>query len=222
VLHRRLRGRRPGHLTFFFRSKVKGDNMDTQQAYTDRLEAQMRASDARLDQMEAAARARDARAEMDEISGLRARRDRVRQQVADARKSLGDDAETLRRQVDADWTDIRRRIADAHSRYTAWDEARERRFNAHLDEAEAALRESGARDAEAAAGGRAQVAEAQQELREKAAAARREYDAWRGERTDQARQRKLDDAELELEEASNRYAAALAGVSQRGSGVKSS
>jgi hypothetical protein len=189
--------------------------MNTQQAYTDRLDAQMRAADARLDQLEAAARAHNAQAEMDEVSGLRARRDRVRQQVADARKAAWDDSEALRRRVDADWTDFRRSVADAHGRYTAWDAARERRFNARLDQADAALRESAAADADVAAGGRAQIAEAQNELRDSAAAARQKFAAWREQRTDQG-QRALDDAELQLEEASNRYAAVLEDSQQGG------
>jgi hypothetical protein len=189
--------------------------MNTQEAYAARLEAQMRAADARLDQMEAQARARNARAEMNEISGLRARRDKINQQVAAAKKDLHDDWEAVRRQVDSDWTAFRRSVSESHSRYTAWDEARERKFSAHLDEAESALRESSARDAEAVADARIDLAGAQQELRDKTAAARRKYDAWRGQRKDEKRQRELDDAELELEEASNRYAAALQGASQR-------
>ena len=196
--------------------------MDTQQAYAARLEAQMRAADVRLDQMEAQARARDARAEMDEISGLRARRDKIRQQLATARKELRDDWEAVRRRVDTDWTEFRRSVAESHSRFTAWDDARERNFVAHLDEGEGALRESAARDAEVAADMRVELAGAQQELREKVAAARQSYDAWRERRKDEKLQRKLDDAELELEEASNRYAAAVEGMSQRGSGRKSS
>ncbi|MFL5577446.1 MAG: hypothetical protein ACJ79S_15915 [Gemmatimonadaceae bacterium] len=190
--------------------------MDTQQASGDRLDAQMRAADARLDQMEAQARARNARAEMDEISGLRARRDQVRQKVEQAKKEMKDDREIVRAQMSADWADVRREIADAHNRYTAWDDARERRFTAHLDQADAFVREQGAKDAEVGADVGARLAEARQDLRDKAAAARRSYDAWRERRSDQAAQRKLDDAELELEEASNRYAAAREGVQQRG------
>jgi hypothetical protein len=33
---------------------------------------------------------------------------------------------------------LQRSLADANAKYSAWDDARERRFNAHLDEAEAA------------------------------------------------------------------------------------
>jgi len=190
--------------------------MASQQADSARLEAQMRAADARLDQMEAAARARNARGEMDEISGLRARRDRVREEVAEAREALRGNMDAARQRVDADWTDLRSRITDAHSRYSAWDAARERRFNAHLDEAEAALREQGAKDAEVGADIRGQIADARQELRDKAAAAHRSYDAWRERQTDRELQRELDYAELELEEASSRYAVAREAVSQRG------
>ena len=121
--------------------------MDTEKAYADRLQAQMRTADARLDEMEAAARARNARAEMDEISGLRAQRDRVRQHVTDARKKMSDDWQAIRREVDSEWTSLRRSIADAQNKYSAWDGAREQRFNAHLDQADAALRRSAAEDA---------------------------------------------------------------------------
>lgn len=140
----------------------------------------------------------------------------MQQQVADARQELRDDTDALRRRVDSDWTDVRRDIADAHNRYTAWDTARERRFNAHLDEADAVLREAGAQASGGAADARGRMTDAQQDLRDNAAAARQSYDAWRERRSDQELQRKLNDAELELEEASNRYAAARENVQQRG------
>jgi hypothetical protein len=192
--------------------------MDAQEAYAARLDAQMRATDARLDELEAQARARNAKSEMDEISGLRARRDRVRQQVADARKELRGNSDALRRRVDTDWTDLRRSVADAHTRYLAWDAARERRFNAHMDEADGALRESAAKDAEVAADVRVELTQAQQELRDRVVAARQNYKAWRERQADEERRQKLDDAELELDEATIRYAAAREAAGQRGSG----
>src|SRR4029453_7061683 len=124
--------------------------MDTEKAYADRLQAQMRTADARLDEMAAAARARNAKAQMDEILGLRAPRDPVGQHVADARKKMRDDWEAVRREVDAEWTGFRRSVNDAHTKYTAWDGAREQRFNAHLDQAHRALRRSAAEGAEVA------------------------------------------------------------------------
>jgi hypothetical protein len=183
--------------------------MDTEKAYAERLQAQMRTADARLDEMEAAARARDARAEMDEISGLRAQRDRVRQHVSDARKKMSDDWQAIRREVDSEWTSVRSSIAQAHNKFTAWDSAREQRFNAHLDQADAALRRSAAQDAEVAADVNVQLAEARDDLKAKAGAARRSYDSWRERRKDEKLLGKLDDAELELDEAYARYTFAL-------------
>jgi hypothetical protein len=188
--------------------------MDSQQAYGARLEAQMRAADARLDQMEAQARARNARAEMDEISGLRARRDKIREQVASARKELRDDWGAVRGKVDTKWTEFRRAVSASHRRFVSWDGAREKKLTAHLDEAEAVLREEGAKDAEVAADVRVELIAASEELREKAGAARKSFDAWRAKRADKTLQERLDDAELELDEASNRLAAALKGEKQ--------
>ncbi len=183
--------------------------MDTEKAYGDQLKAQMRTADARLDEMEAAARARNARAEMDEISGLRAQRDRVRQHVTDARKKMSDDWQAIRREVDTEWTGVRRSIAQAHYKFTIWDSAREQRFNAHLDQADAALRRSAAEDAEVAADAKVQLAEARDELKVKASAAHKSYDAWREQRKDEKLMGKLADSELELDEAYARYTVAL-------------
>jgi hypothetical protein len=189
--------------------------MDTEKAYADRLEAQMRTADARLDEMAAAARARNAKAEMDEISGLRAQRDRVSQHVADARKKMRGDWEAVRREVEAEWTGFRRSVNDAHTKYTAWDSAREQRFNAHLDQADAALRRSAAQDAEVAADARVQLADANDELKSKADSARQSYKAWRERRADEKLLGQLSDSELELDEAYTRYAATLETVQKR-------
>jgi len=193
--------------------------MKTQEAYVVRLEAQMRAADGRLDEMEAAARAKNAQAEMNEISGLRARQDQIRQQVATAKTELQGNWDELRRRVDSNWTDLRRDVADRHSKVTAWDDARERRFVAQLDEVEAAIRESGARDAESAANVRIGLGDAQQELREKAAAARQSYDAWRQHKKDEKLRRQLDQAQLELEEASYRALVSAGGLPESATGA---
>jgi hypothetical protein len=190
--------------------------MDTEKAYADRLHAQMRTADARLSEMDAAARARNARAEMDDISGLRAQRDRVSQHVADARKKTRDDWEAVRLEVDAEWTGFRRSVNDAHTKYTAWDSAREQRFNAHLDQADAALQTSAAQDAEVTADARVQLAEASDELKRRTDAARRDYKAWREHRADEKMLGQLSDSELELDEAYDRYTVASDNVKKRG------
>src|SRR3954452_9861650 len=99
--------------------------MNTQEAYVARVEAQMRAADARLDEMEFAARAKNAQAEMNEISGLRARQDQIRQQLATAKTDLQGDWGGFRQRVEDNWSDLRRDVSDRHSKVTAWDDARE-------------------------------------------------------------------------------------------------
>jgi hypothetical protein len=53
------------------------------------------------------------------------------------------------------------------------------------------------------------VSQAQQELRDKAKAARERFEAWRQNRRDEKLQKELNQSELELEEASNLYASEL-------------
>src|SRR5262245_51288432 len=96
---------------------------------------------------------------------------------------------------------LQRSLADAHARYGAWDDAREKRFNAHLDEAEAALRRSNARDQEVAADVRAEILASRDDLKAKAAEAKRNYDAWRQRRADKAAIRELNAADADLDEA---------------------
>jgi hypothetical protein len=188
--------------------------MDMQKAYVARMDAQIRAADARLDQLEARARASNAKAEMDEVSGLRARRDELRRELTAAKQGAQENWDTARRRMDDTWTAFRRDVADKHGRLVAWDDARERRLVAHLDEAEAALRQSAAADREVAADARVEIAKAQQELRDSVTAARGSYDAWRTRKKADDLTRRLDDAEFELDEASMRYTAALADVRQ--------
>lgn len=190
--------------------------MDSEQAYVDRVNAQMRALDARLDEVEAAARARNATEEMNEISGLRQLRDRMRQHLADVKQQTTDDWQATRRDFEDEWNDFRRSVSDAHSRLIAWDETREQRFNAHLDEADAAVRRSAAEDAAVAADVRIRISEARDDLKSKADQARRNYDAWRKQRADEKLLRNLDESELELDEAFDRYSVALDSV-RRGS-----
>ncbi|HEY9229388.1 MAG TPA: hypothetical protein VIP11_22255 [Gemmatimonadaceae bacterium] len=180
--------------------------------YADQLDARMRAADARLDELEASARARNAQAEMDEITGLRKRRDRVRRHLADVRQQASADSQTVREQLSAEWNDFRQAIADAHSRYTDWDAAREQRFNAHMDEVGAILKRSTAEDAIVAADARASIDSARNELRTKLDAARTNYNAWRERRNDEMAMKNLRQAEFELDEAFDDYAVALNAV----------
>jgi len=189
--------------------------MHTDQPYEQRLQAQLRAADARIDELDAAARARHAQAEMDEISGLREHRDRVRELVDNVGQVARENRDALRAQAHDDWMSLQRSLADAHAKFGAWNDAREKRFNAHLDEADAVLRRASAHHQEAAADTRAEIDASREELQAKVTDARRNYDAWRQRRDDKAAIRELSAADADLDEAIERYAWAVRGVSDR-------
>jgi hypothetical protein len=189
--------------------------MNTDPVYEQRLKAQLRAADARIDELDAAARARHAQAEMDEISGLRVHRDRFRELLDNMGQVAREDREALRAQAHDDWMSLQRSLADAHAKYGAWDDARERRFNAHLDEADAALRRASGHEQEAAADTRAEILSSRDDLKTKVADARRSYQDWRERRADKGAIRNLNDADADLDEAIENYAWAVRGVADR-------
>jgi molybdopterin converting factor small subunit len=114
---------------------------------TEKYDAQLREADASLKVLAAKAEARKAKADMDEISGLTAAKEQVRQDI-DAFKKFAaadyaqtkKDAEQLQRKIDTRVQDLQARIERASDRYSAWDDARERRFNARLDAADAEVK----------------------------------------------------------------------------------
>jgi hypothetical protein len=185
------------------------------QAQAAQLEAGVRAAAARLDELEASAKARNARAEMDEISGLREYRDRLRQHVADAKQVARADFESMQRRVSTELRAFREAIADVRSRYSEWDASREKLFNARLDQADAVLRRSTAEAAGAVAGVRMKIDEARDDLQRRIALARRDYDAWRERRSDQQLMKNLDISERALQDAFDDYAASVASVVRR-------
>jgi hypothetical protein len=182
--------------------------MNTDQAYADRLQARLRAADARLDELEASARAQNAKADMEKIASLRVQRDRVRQRLDETRRTSPDDVGTIQGVIESDWRDFQRSLADAASA-AAWDRAREQRYNAHLDEVDAALRRSAAQDAEVAADARLQIAQATDTLKAKLLSARDKFAAWRERREDEAAIRSLNASEFALDEAFDDYALAV-------------
>lgn len=192
--------------------------MNTDQAYADRLQARLRVADSRLDELKASAQAKHAQADMDKIAALQVQRDRVRSRLDEIRGGSSDDVGTVQQDIENDWRSFQRSLADAGSA-AAWDQARERRFNAHLDEVDAALRGQRAKDAEVAANVRVKVSETTDSLKAKLASARDKFAAWRQRRDDEAAIRELNAAELALDESFDDYAFAVQGVVQRARGT---
>lgn len=191
--------------------------MNTDQAYADRLQARLRVADARLDELESSARAKNAQADMDKIAALRVQRDRVRQRLDETRRRSPDDVGKSHPEIENDWRAFQRSLADAGS-LAAWDRAREQRFNAHLDEVDAAVRRSSAKDAEVAADVRLKIAQSTDTLKAKLATARDRFATWRERRDDEAAIRNLNASEFALDEAFDDYASAVDSVVQRARG----
>src|SRR4029078_2243261 len=107
-------------------------------------EAQVREADSRLKALKAQAEAKQARADMDEISGLTAAEEQLKSDIAEMKRfatadlaATKKDFEQVKTSADRRLKDIHAKIERASDRYSAWDDARERRFNARLDEADA-------------------------------------------------------------------------------------
>ena len=171
-------------------------------------DAQVQAVDAQLKILKAQAEAKKARADMDEISGLTAAKEQVKRDIAQAKKFAADDYaqtkkdfEQAKKNADRGLKDLQTRIDRVSDRYTAWDEARERLFNARLDAADAKMqiwksevakdRAQDARDAKAALA----------TLEEKVALARASAATARVERYDAKSQQALEDAARHFDEA---------------------
>jgi hypothetical protein len=108
------------------------------------FDAQVQEVDARLKILKAQAEAKKARADMDEISGLTVAKEQVKKDIAQAKKFAADDYaatkkdfEQAKKNADRGLKDLQAKIDRIDERYSAWDEARTRLFNARLDEADA-------------------------------------------------------------------------------------
>jgi hypothetical protein len=106
----------------------------------ERFEAQVKEAEARLKVLQAQAEARDAGRDMDEISGLAAAKERVKQEVSSMKRQASADYASAKRTIEQGITALQADIARVSQRYNAWDAARERQFYARLDEADARLK----------------------------------------------------------------------------------
>lgn len=167
----------------------------------DEMDAQFREIDARLDALQAQAEARQAKEEMDEISGLRAAREKAKQKLADLKQNATANVEYTRAAVQEDLHELEVGIGRVRDRYHAWDEARERRLDARLDEAEAHLRvwkaQVDAKRAKHAMKRHDELAK----LEESVALTRASAAAWKYARHDRKAQDALEDAARHFDEA---------------------
>ena len=172
------------------------------------FDAQIQEADARLKVLKAHAEAKRAKADMDEISGLTAAKEQVKSDIAQAKKFAADDYaqtkqdfEQAKKNADRGLKDLQVRIDRVSDRYSAWDEARERRFNARLDEADAKMKIWKATAAKDRAQDTRDAKAALATLEERVALARASAAEARLERYDARSQQALEDAARHFDEA---------------------
>jgi hypothetical protein len=171
-------------------------------------EAQVREADARLSALRAQAEAKQAKADMDEISGLTAAEERVKKDVAALKKfaaadvaATRSDFEQVKKNADRGLKDLQTKIDRVSDRYSAWDDARERRFNARLDEADAKMRAWKATADQQRMSDVRETKNAWVTLQERVALARASAAQARREHYDAKSQQALDDAARYFEQA---------------------
>jgi len=171
-------------------------------------EAQVREADSRLKALKAQAEAKQAKADMDEISGLTAAEEQLKSDIAEMKRFAAADLAATRRDFEQVKTNADRRLKDlqakikrASDRYSAWDDARERRFNARLDEADAKVKAWEATVDQQRVHDQRESSIALATLQEKVALARARAAAARRENYDAKSQEALNDAARYFDQA---------------------
>jgi exonuclease VII small subunit len=105
-----------------------------------KFDADVREAEGQLKALQARAEARKAKTDMEEISGLTAAKERAKRNVAEIKSKVSAEYEASKRELEAEIRDLKAGIKRFDDRFEAWDDARDRRFNARLDEAEAKIK----------------------------------------------------------------------------------
>lgn len=171
-------------------------------------DAQVQEIDARLKVLKAQAEAKQAKADMDEISGLTVAKEQVNKDIAQAKKFFADDYsatkkdfEKAKKNADQGLKDLQVKVDRVSARYSAWDEARERRFNAKLDETDAKMKVWKATAAQDRAQDSRDAKAALATLEEKIALARLSASEARREHYNTKSQHALEDSARNFDEA---------------------
>lgn len=172
------------------------------------FDAQVQEADARLKILKAQAEAKKAKADMDEISGLTIAKEQVKKDIAQAKQFAAEDYaatkkdfEQAKKNADRGLKDLQAKIDRINERYSAWDEARTRLFNARLDEADAKMKIWKATAAKDRAQDARNAKAALATLEEKVALARASAAEARLEHYNAKSQQALEDAARHFDEA---------------------
>lgn len=175
--------------------------MDKQDLEAEKLDAQLREADAKLDALQAQADARKAKEDMTAIASLRDAKVHAQEMLADMKQAAVETLDTSRRAVQSAVHELEVGIERVNERLTAWDEARERRFNATLDEAGAKLRRWKARFDQKQAELEIEGHDAIASLQERIALARARFAEWNQARHNREAQEALEEEARRLNDA---------------------
>jgi hypothetical protein len=171
------------------------------QLAAEKLDAEFREAEAKLKILQAKAEAKKAKADMDEISGLAATREQVKKNIADMKQQASTNFTAAKQSAEQGLRELQVKIQRVNEHYSAWDEARERRFNARLDEADARVRSWKAKADQKRADQSMQFKNDLVTIEEKIATARALAAEARRERYTEKAQEALNDAERYFDQA---------------------
>ncbi len=167
----------------------------------ERLDAEFRETEARLEVLEAEAHARKASEDMEEIAGLKATRDRIRDLIAAIREETAENLAAARREAETMLHELEAGIERIGDRFAAWGAARERWFHASLEEAEAKVKQWKTRADRRPAGDGRPPHDELAALQERIAVARDRLAEWQRARHTRKAQDALEEAARQFEEA---------------------
>lgn len=167
----------------------------------EKLDAEFREAEAQLKVLKAKAEARKAKSDMDEISGLTVAKERVSKDIADMKQHAATVSTAAKQNAEQGLKELQVNIQRVSDRYSAWDEARLRRFNARLDEADARVKSWKAKADQKHVEHEVKRHDDLAKLEEKIATARARGAEARRERYSEKAQEALFDAERYFEQA---------------------
>ncbi|MBI5547605.1 MAG: hypothetical protein HY901_27290 [Deltaproteobacteria bacterium] len=144
----------------------------TKELFAKQKEAEVREHEAKLRRLDAEARARKAQDAIEEVSGLRALHDRIKEQVNQFKSSAAARADQARSDIETSWDGFQRRFKEAQKKYWAIDDARLEKLNARLDQFDASVDQLEAQGKQDMTGEAIAIRGAMADLQTKLAAAR--------------------------------------------------
>ena len=151
-----------------------GTSMDdrTKELFARQKEAEIREHEAKLRRLDAEARATQAQEAIEEISGLHALHDRIKERWINSKSRRRPEQTRRALDIETGWANFQRRFKDAQQKYRAFDDARLERLNARLDQLDAKFDELKAQAKQDTTGEAIAIRGAIDNLKAKLAAAR--------------------------------------------------